>query len=158
MCRPGIILYGYSPSAEVTCPGLQTVMSVKAEIARLMSIPKGAKGGYACTWQAQRDSVIATIPLGYADGVSRLLQPKGGALIKGQYAPIAGRVCMDYIMLDVTDIVQRTPLKPGDIVTIIGQDGAEKITAEDLADQMGTISYEIMCMLGNRLPKVYING
>ena len=158
MCRPGIILYGYSPSAEVTCPGLQTVMSVKAEIARLMSIPKGAKVGSACTWQAQRDSVIATIPLGYADGVSRLLQPKGGALIKGQYAPIAGRVCMDYIMLDVTDIVQRTPLKPGDIVTIIGQDGAEKITAEDMADQMGTISYEIMCMLGNRLPKVYING
>ena len=65
---------------------------------------------------------------------------------------------MDYIMLDVTDIVRQTPLKPGDIVTIIGQDGAKKITAEDLADQMGTISYEIMCMLGNRLPKVYING
>ena len=157
MCRPGIILHGYDPSKDVSLPGLQHVMSVKAEIARLMKLKKGESVGYGCTWKAQRDSIIATIPLGYADGVPRSLQKEGGALIKGMRAPVAGRVCMDYIMLDVTDICAKTQLHTGDIATILGNDGELAITADELAEHIGTISYEVLSMLGNRLPKVYIN-
>jgi alanine racemase len=156
ICRPGILLYGCQPSDEMTpLPGLLPVMSVRAEIARLMWINPGTAVGYGCTWVATRESLIATLPLGYADGISRLLARRGSVLIRGQRAPIVGRVCMDQFMVDVTDLVREPPLQPGEIATILGQDGGDAILAEELAERMGTINYEILCMLGNRLPRVY---
>lgn len=157
MSRPGIILYGYHPSSEVKrLEGLAPVMSVKAEIARLMTVPKHTLVGYGCTWEAHRESIIATIPLGYADGFSRLFSNNGSVLVFGQRAPIVGRVCMDHIMVDVTDIKERNRLAEGTVVTILGTDGPETITADELAEKMGTINYEVLCLLGTRLPKVYL--
>ena len=133
-------------------------MSVKAEIARLMTVPAQTFVGYGCTWQTTRESLIATIPLGYADGFSRLFSNNGYALVNGQRAPIVGRVCMDHIMLDVTDIKGNQPLAEGSVVTILGADGKDKITADELAEKMGTINYEVLCLLGTRLPKVYLHS
>lgn len=156
LCRPGILLYGCQPAAEITpLSGLQPVMSVRAEIARLMRIKPGTTVGYGCAWVATRDSLIATLPLGYADGISRLLARRGSVLVHGQRAPIVGRICMDQFMIDVTDMQGTEPLHEGDIVTIMGEDGGDSIRAEELAERMGTINYEILCMLGNRLPRVY---
>ena len=159
LSRPGIILYGCRPSPEVKYPpNLSPVMSVKAEIARLMTVPADTFVGYGCTWQATRESTIATIPLGYADGFSRLFSNNGYVLVNGQRAPIVGRVCMDHIMIDVTDIRPSTPLHEGSIVTILGTDGKDSITADELAEKMGTINYEVLCLLGTRLPKVYLQN
>ena len=159
LSRPGIILYGYHPSPDVKyLPDLLPVMSVKAEIARLMTVPAQTFVGYGCTWQTTRESLIATIPLGYADGFSRLFSNNGYALVNGQRAPIVGRVCMDHIMLDVTDIKGNQPLAEGSVVTILGADGKDKITADELAEKMGTINYEVLCLLGTRLPKVYLHS
>lgn len=148
--------FGCQPSAEVKLlPGLSPVMSVRAEIARLMWVPCGSVVGYGCTWKSQRDSLIATIPLGYADGISRLLNNNHGTvLVNGQRAPITN-ICMDQFMIDVTDIKSDKPLCQGDIITVLGKDGNDAITAEELAERMGTINYEILCLLGNRLPRVY---
>lgn len=159
LSRPGIILYGYHPSPDVKyLPDLLPVMSVKAEIARLMTVPAQTFVGYGCTWQTTRESLIATIPLGYADGFSRLFSNNGYALVNGQRAPIVGRVCMDHIMLDVTDIKGEQPLAEGSVVTILGAEGKDKITADELAEKMGTINYEVLCLLGTRLPKVYLHS
>lgn len=155
-CRPGIILYGYAPSSDVPCPGLRPAMAVKAEIARIQQVAKGAKVGYGCTWTAERDSLIATIPLGYADGYPRSMQKAGGVLVNGEKAPITGRVCMDQFMVDITDVNNAPAVKVGDTVTVMGTDKEASITADDLAQAMGTINYEILCMFGNRLPKIYV--
>ncbi|NLF80293.1 MAG: alanine racemase [Clostridia bacterium] len=158
LCRPGILLYGCQPADDMTpLSGLRPVMSVRAEIARLMRISPGTAVGYGCTWVATRDSVIATLPLGYADGISRLLARQGSVLVHGQRAPIVGRICMDQFMIDVTDIQSAEPLQEGDIATIMGEDKGGAIRAEELAERMGTINYEILCMLGNRLPRVYLS-
>lgn len=157
LCRPGIIIYGYLPSADVQqIPGLQPVMSLKAEIARIMEIPPQTAVSYGCDWRAAQNSLIATIPLGYADGYSRLFGNHGSILVHGQRAPIVGRICMDHFMVDVTDINTESQLKRGDIVTVLGREGSQSITANDLAAQMSTINYEVLCLLGTRLPKVYI--
>lgn len=159
ICRPGIILFGCQPSTEIKpLPGLRPVMSVRAEIARLMWVPAGTAVGYGCTWVAPRESLIATIPLGYADGISRLLNSHGQAtvLVKGRRAPVNGQICMDQFMIDVTDVQSEDSLHEGDIITVLGQDGQDMITAEELGERMGTINYEILCLLGNRLPRVYI--
>ncbi len=158
LCRPGIILYGYLPSSSVKpLAGLQPVMSVKAEIARIFEISPATAVSYGGAWQAECNSLVATIPLGYADGYSRLLSNHGSIIINGQLAPIVGRICMDYFMVDVTDIKSEQPLARGDIVTIMGQEGNVAITADFLAAQMSTINYEVLCLLGTRLPKVYLN-
>ena len=157
LCRPGIVLYGCNPSDEVKAPsGIKPVMAVKAEIARVMQVPPKTKVGYGCTWISDRDTLIATIPLGYADGISRLQNKNGSILVNGQRAPIVGRICMDQFMVDVTDISCELPLQKGDIVTIMGNDGSGNISAEELGQRMGTINYEILCMLGNRLPRIYL--
>lgn len=147
--RPGIILYGCDPSPEVRClPGMQAVMTVHAQVVRLHTIPAGAYVSYGCTWQAGQPSRIATLPLGYADGLPRLLSNNGCAVFAGGRAPLVGRICMDQCMADVSALPE---IREGDIATLLG-DG---IRADDIADQAQTVNYEITCRFGARLPKLY---
>ena len=149
MVRPGIMLYGYGYHGV---SGLKPVLSLKSNILLIKTVPKGTPISYGRTFITKRRSTIATIPLGYADGYSRKLSNKGEVLIKGMRVPVAGRVCMDTVMVDVTDI-------PGvsykSKVVIIGSQGKEKITAEEIADKTGTIPYEVLTSIGQRVKRVY---
>jgi alanine racemase len=153
--RTGLILYGVYPSHEVNREliKLKPALSLKSRIINLKELPKDTNISYGCTFTTQRPSKIATLPLGYADGYSRLLSNKAYVLVAGYKAPIVGRVCMDQCMIDVTDIPQ---VKLGDEVVHIGQQGEHEITAEDLAEIMGTVNYEILCMISYRVPRIYV--
>ena len=153
--RPGIILYGCYPSDEVDRNQieLKPVMSVKANIVHLKKVPAGTTVSYGRKWTATKDSLIATIPLGYADGFPRPYSGKGKVLVNGVEAPIAGNICMDQCMIDVTNVPY---VRLGDEVTIMGKDGIYEILADDIATATGTINYEIVCAFGQRLPKVYV--
>ena len=153
--RPGIILYGCYPSHEVdkSLIDLKPVMSVRANIVRLALMPEGTSVSYGRKFIAKRESLIATIPLGYADGFPRPYSQAGRVLVDGVFAPIAGNICMDQCMIDVTDV---PGVKVGDEVIIIGDSGENTILADDIGDATGTINYEIVCAFGQRLPKVYI--
>ena len=153
--RPGIILYGLYPSGEVNKEeiDIRPVMSVKANIVLLKDVPTGFSVGYGRKFIAERPSKIATISLGYADGISRAYSSEGRVIVRGKYVPIAGNICMDQMMLDVTDV---PGVKQGDEVIIMGTDGNLTVTAEEIAEKVGTINYEIICSFGQRLPKVYI--
>lgn len=155
MVRPGIILYGCYPSDEVDRNQieLKPVMSVKANIVHLKKVPAGTTVSYGRKWTATKDSLIATIPLGYADGFPRPYSSKGKVLVNGVVAPIAGNICMDQCMIDVTNVPY---VRLGDEVTIVGKDGIHEILADDIATATGTINYEIVCAFGQRLPKVYV--
>lgn len=155
MVRPGITLYGCYPSDEVDRKQLELrpVMSVKANIVQLKEVPAGNSISYGRRFTTQQDSLIATIPLGYADGLPRPYSPGGKVILNGVFAPIAGTICMDQCMLDVTHVPYP---RLGDEVTIIGKDGIYEITADDIARKTGTISYEVLCAFGQRLPKVYV--
>ena len=149
MVRPGIMLYGYAlPGVK----GLKPVLSLKSKIILLKRVSKGTPISYGRTFITTRSSIIATLPIGYADGYSRNLSNNGEVLINGQRAPVAGRVCMDTIMVDVTDI-------PGvsyeSEVVLIGRQGHEKITADDIADKIGTIPYEVLTSIGQRVSRIY---
>lgn len=151
--RPGIMLYGYHTLPRtVEAPDLRPVLSLKTCIAQLRTIQPGGRVSYSGTFTAKRLSRIAVLPIGYADGVSRHLSNRGYVLIRGQRAPIAGLVCMDMIMVDVTAIVGAAV---GDEAVLIGQQGTERITARDVAEWMGTIPYEILCAIGPRVPRRY---
>ena len=154
--RPGIVLYGCYPSAEVHPEKLplRPVMSVKAHITFVKTIPAGAAVSYGRAFVAERETRVATIGIGYADGYSRLLTGKAEVLIRGKRVPVIGRICMDQCMLDVTDVPE---VEAGEEVVILGASGEDAVTAEELADKMGTINYEILCGFGMRLPKVYLN-
>ena len=154
--RPGIIMYGCYPSDEVDRGGveLEPVMSVRANIVFLKNIPAGAPVSYGRKFTAERKSKIATISIGYADGYSRTLSGKAEVLVDGVRCPIVGNICMDQCMVDVTDVPD---VKLGDPVTIMGRDGDEEITSEELAAKLGTINYEVLCSFGLRLQKIYIN-
>ena len=149
MVRPGIMLYGYGYH---NVKGLKPVMSVKSNILLLKSVPKGTPISYGRTFITKRRSTIATIPFGYADGYSRKLSNKGEVLIKGRRAPVAGRVCMDTIMVDVTDI---PGVNYNTKVVIMGSQGKESITAEEIARKTGTIPYEVLTSIGSRVKRVY---
>lgn len=154
-CRPGIILYGCYPSDEVDKSELEIkpVMSVKANIVHLKDVPEGFSVGYGRKFIAERPSKIATLALGYADGYPRPYSPVGKVLVNGCVAPIAGNICMDQCMVDVTDVPD---VEVGDEVIIMGSDGENTILADDIAKATGTINYEIVCAFGQRLPKVYV--
>lgn len=154
-CRPGIILYGCYPSDEVDVNRLaiKPVMSVKANIVHLKDVPAGFSVGYGRKFIAERPSKIATLALGYADGYPRPYSQQGKVLVNGCIAPLAGNICMDQCMVDVTDVPD---VKVGDEVIIMGSDGKNTILADDIARATGTISYEICCAFGQRLPKVYV--
>lgn len=156
MVRPGIILYGMYPSNEVDKSKLKLmpVLSLKASVVYVKEVPKGTSISYGRTYITEKDTKIATIPIGYADGYSRLLSSKGSVIINGKKAPIVGRVCMDQMMVDVTEI---DDVQIGDEVTLIGgYNSKESITAEDIASMIGTINYEVTCMISKRIPRVYI--
>ena len=154
-CRPGIILYGCYPSDEVDKNELtiKPVMSVKANIVHLKDVPEGFSVGYGRKFISTRPSKIATLALGYADGYPRPYSQYAKVIVNGHIAPIAGNICMDQCMVDVTDVPD---VKGGDEVIIMGTDGTHTILADDIARATGTINYEIVCAFGQRLPKVYV--
>lgn len=154
MVRPGLLLYGLLPYPEARKDiNIKPVMSLKTRVVFIKKVVPGKKISYGGTFVTKRESVIATLPIGYADGYNRLLSNKGEVLVKGKRAPLVGRVTMDMIMIDVTDVPGTVV---GDEVVLIGQQGTETIFAEDLADKIGTINYEIVCNISKRVPRVYV--
>ena len=152
MVRPGIALYGHypDPSCEgMVEDGLKPVMTVKTRVVFVKHLPKGTAISYGCTHVLQRDSVIATLPIGYGDGFFRLLSNKYGMLLHGRRAPIVGRVCMDMCMVDVTDI---PGVQPGDEAEVFGENNP----IETAADLVGTIQYELLCDVNPRVHRVYL--
>lgn len=156
LVRIGGLLYGLGGDVipkGVDRPELKPVMSVKTKIAMIKRVPAGEAIGYGLTYRAERDSLIATIPIGYHDGVPRSLSNKGQVIINGKFAWIAGRVSMDWITIDVTDI---DSAEVGSVVTLIGSDGDSTVLAEDIAGLTNTISYEITCGIGSRVPRIFV--
>lgn len=154
MVRSGIITYGMYPSNEVNkrIIRLEPALSLISRVVFVKTLPKGTGISYNSTFFTNRESIIATIPVGYADGYKRTLSSKGRVLIHGQSAPIVGRICMDQFMVDVTDIPE---VKEGDLVTLIGTDGQETITVEEIAEKAQSFNYEFICDIGKRVPRVY---
>lgn len=155
MVRPGGALYGFTRDvlpANIETPALRPVMSLHSRIVLLKKVPKGEYLGYGCTFQTQRDSLIATIPVGYDDGYRRVLSNKARAIVRGNFAPVVGRVSMDLTLVDVTEVPN---VSLDDHVTLLGQDGEASITAEDLGELAETISYEITCGISSRVPRIY---
>lgn len=151
--RPGIMLYGYHMlPLSVQPPDLRPVLSLTTRIAQLRLIQPGETVSYNRTFMAKRQTRIAVLPIGYSGGVSRHLSNRGQVLIRGQRATIAGIVCMDMVMVNVTEIPDVTV---GDDVVLIGQQGTDRITADDIAKWAGTISYEVLCAISPRIPRLY---
>lgn len=153
--RPGIIQYGYYPSEEVSKDilNIQTAMQLKTNVVHIKKVPAGEYIGYGRKFKTTRESLIATLPVGYADGYTRLLFNKGKVIINNKFAPIIGRICMDQCMIDITDIED---VKLGSEVILIGETKDVKFDADDAAELLDTISYEVLCMISKRVPRVYI--
>ncbi|MGL5352170.1 MAG: alanine racemase [Clostridium sp.] len=152
--RPGIIMYGYYPSNEVIKEkiNLKPALTLKSNIVHVKVLQKGEYISYGREFKTERESIIATLPIGYADGYTRALYKEGKVIINGQLAPIVGRICMDQCMIDVTDI---DPVKVSDEVILIGEDKGIKFNADDIAKLLNTINYEVLCVIGKRIPRVY---
>jgi len=157
LVRAGITLYGLWPSNEVSqsIVDLTPVLSWYSKIVHIKKVNPGTQISYGGTYIAKEERLVATIPVGYGDGYPRGLSGKGEVLIHGKRVPILGRVCMDQFMVDVTDI---TDVKDGDIVTLIGNDGDETISMEELGDISGRFNYELACDIGKRMPRVYVKN
>lgn len=155
MVRAGLIIYGMFPSNDVQKKNisLKPVMALKTKISHLKELPSGYSISYGATFTTNHNTIIATIPIGYADGYSRLLANKGEVLVRGQRAPIVGRICMDQCMIDVTHV---DGVSVGDEVVLFGEQGGDSISQEDVAKIIGTINYEVVCMVSKRVPRVYI--
>lgn len=154
MVRPGLMLYGYNPlEAGAEAADLRPALSLVTRIAFLKTVPAGTPISYGRTFVTERESVIATLPIGYADGYGRGLSNKGEALVRGARARVAGRVCMDMCMIDVTGI---PGVREGDEVVLIGSQNGERITADELAAKTGTIAYEVLCGVSSRVPRIYL--
>lgn len=154
--RPGIILYGCYPSDEVERAQLsiKPVMSVKANIVHLKDVPANFSVGYGRKYISTKPARIATLALGYADGYPRPFSANAKVIVNGVVCPIAGNICMDQCMVDVSAVPN---VKIGDEVIVMGSDGVNSVTADDIANTTGTINYEICCAFGQRLPKVYVD-
>ena len=158
MVRLGIAMYGMYPSDEVKKEKVELfpALDLKSHVTMVKEIPAGEKVSYGGTFTTTRTTKLATVSVGYGDGYPRALSSKGYVLVRGQKAPIVGRVCMDQMMVDVTDIKNVTR---ADIVTLIGKDGDAEITVEEIAALAGTFNYEFVCDLGKRIPRsYYLNG
>ena len=158
MVRPGIILYGIYPSEDVNRSkiALKPAMTLKANVILVKDVEKDTCISYGRIFKTERESRIATIPIGYADGYTRLLSNKGQVLVNGQKAPVVGRICMDQCMVDVTDISGNVGV--GDEVVLFGRQGGQEISVGEIASLVGTISYEMLCIIGKRIPRVYIQN
>ena len=154
--RAGITIYGMYPSSEVNRDAMKltNVMTLISHIAYIKELPEGCPISYGGTFITKRKSRIATIPAGYGDGYPRLLSNKGRVLIRGKSVPIVGRVCMDQFMVDVTDI----DAEEFDRVILLGRDGDEEITADELGRISGRFNYELTCDINSRVPRVFIGG
>lgn len=157
MVRAGIICYGLYPSAKVKNKiGIKPALMLKSVVSHVQTVKAGTSVSYGRTFTAEKDIKAATVPIGYADGYPWILGSKGAeVLIKGKRCRIIGRVCMDYLMADVSGI---DDVKIGDEVTLIGKDDVEEITADEIAAHMGSISYEVICDIGKRVPRVYLRN
>lgn len=156
MVRCGIITYGLEPSDEVSKTNikLQKVMSIKSHVAYVKKVGAGFTVSYGSTYVTDKETEIATIPVGYGDGYPRTLSNKGMVLIGGHFAKIIGRVCMDQFMVDVTGL----GVSRGDEVILMGSDGENSITAEEIGDLSGRFNYELVCDINKRVPRVYIKN
>lgn len=154
MVRAGIIIYGLYPSEEVNKDNikLKPAMSIRSRVVYVKNIKKGQTVSYGSEYVADCDRKIATISIGYADGYYRSLSSKGQVLIRGKRAKIIGRICMDQMMVDVSDIPD---VQQGDIVTVFGKDGNDEITFEEISEIAGTINYEFICGFSRRVPRIY---
>jgi alanine racemase len=155
MVRAGISMYGLYPSDEVDRERITLApsMSLKSMVVHLKTVPAGFKISYGATYETERPTTIATIPVGYADGFSRLLSSRGRMLVCGRKAPVVGRVCMDFTMLDVGDIPD---VSLEDEVVIFGRQGDSTITVDELAAALHTINYEIVSTITDRVPRIYL--
>jgi alanine racemase len=152
MVRPGIAIYGLDPSQEVRLPdGFRPALSFKTQVSQVKLIPAGEKISYGGTYTTTRPTCIAVLPVGYADGFRRGPQNWGSVLLHGQEAPLLGRVCMDQCMIDVSAIPQ---VKMGDEVVLIGRQGEANLSAERVAERLGTINYEVVSEILARVPRV----
>ena len=152
--RPGIALYGAasSPDLPLGVAGLEPVLSLRARVVSVRTLPAGCGAGYGLAFQAMEDRRLAVVSIGYADGLPRALSQRGGqVLLGGTRRPMVGRMCMDQLLVDVTDGPE---VAAGDVATLIGRDGGERISAEEVAQQCGTIANELLSRLGPRLPVV----
>lgn len=152
--RAGIILYGYYPSDDVNKEvlPLKPALTLKAKITRVQQMDEGCDISYGRTFTTKRKSIIATLPIGYADGYSRLLSPECKVIVNGKFAPVIGRICMDQCMIDITDVGE---VKVNDEVILLGSHNNLKFDADDFAKIMGTINYEVLCMFKHRIPRIY---
>ena len=153
--RAGIVLYGYYPSEDVLKQNLdlKKAITIKTQVAHVKILDKNEYVSYGRKIKTERKSIIATLPIGYADGYSRALTGKAKVIINGKFAPVVGTICMDQCMIDVTDIGD---VHVGDEVIVLGKDKDLKFDADDMAKAMGTINYEVLCMIKQRIPRVYI--
>lgn len=158
MVRQGIILYGLKPSDEVEFNNISVpkpVMSMKTRVVQVKTLLAGESISYGCTYTTEKETRVATLCAGYADGVTRVLSNNGEVLIRGKRAKIIGRVCMDQFMVDVTDIPD---IEAGDTATIFGTDGEETISVDEIAKKANTINYEIICNINSRVTRVYMKN
>ncbi|MBW2020299.1 MAG: alanine racemase [Deltaproteobacteria bacterium] len=155
MARPGILLYG-SPPAQgwAASVSFKPVMTFKSRVIQIRTVPLGTSISYGCTYTTPKRCTIATIPVGYDDGYSRLLSNNGEVLIHGRRVPVVGRVCMNLTMVDVTGV---EGVSVGDEVVLLGAQGDERITAEEISTRIGTINYEVYCAIGKSNRRVYID-
>ena len=154
LVRPGLMLYGCAPAPHLAArAALRPALRLRSAVAQVRRVPAGRAVGYGGTYVTARPSVIATVPIGYADGLHRLASNRGWMLVRGTRAPIAGRVCMDHVMLDVTDVAG---VATGDEVVVVGAQGGGAIPADELAGWCETIAYEVLTGVGKRVPRVYV--
>ena len=152
--RAGIILYGLSPSEKLAGKlDLKQVMQIKSVIAQIKTVEPGTAVSYGGTFVTDKPTKIATVPIGYADGYTRSLGNRAYMTVGGKKAPVIGRVCMDQTMIDISDIDN---VKVGDEVTVIGNGENNTMSFDDIAKMTGTINYEVVCLVGKRVPRVYI--
>ena len=152
MVRPGLVSYGIPPSPEPVPLDLRPCLALRGRITQVREFPAGQRVSYGGIFTTTRPTLLGTLPIGYADGYRRALSNRGEALVRGRRAPLRGRVCMDQIVLDLTDIPGAAV---GDVATLIGADGADQITAWDLGEAIPTIVDEVLVGLGERLPRMY---
>jgi alanine racemase len=149
--RPGLLLYGVVPAPLACTIPLRPAMSLRSRIVGVKGVRPGDSVGYGARWTATRPSRIAVVPAGYADGLDMRLAGRGSVLVRGRRAPVVGSVCMDMIMVDVTEV----PVEPGDEAVLIGSQGDDRIDVREMAAVVGTSPYEILCRIGARIERIY---